>query len=47
MLADGISNLRDESFEPTSPDELGELYSIPKGKPVLTYLARTARGMIR
>lgn len=47
MLAEGVSNVRDESFEPTSPDELGELYSIPKGKPVLTYLAKTVRGVIR
>jgi len=44
MLARGVRNLRNESWEPTTPDELGDLYTTPKGKPVLTYLARTARG---
>ena len=45
LLARGVRNLRRESWEPTTPDELGDLYTTPKGKPVLTYLARTARGM--
>jgi len=44
VLAQGVQNLRNESREPTTPDELGNLYTTPKGKPVLTYLARTARG---
>lgn len=47
MLADGVRNLRSESFEPTTPGDLGKLYTIPKGKPVVTYLVKTARGVLR
>jgi hypothetical protein len=43
MLAEAVRNLNADGFEPKtlSEDELGDLYTLPKGRPVLTYLRRT------
>ena len=46
MLANGVRNLRSDSRETARPDELGDLYTTPTGKPVLTYLAKTVRGTL-
>jgi hypothetical protein len=48
MLAEAVRNLAADDFEPeTLPeDELGDLYTLPKGRPVLTYLRRTTRGVL-
>lgn len=49
MLADGIRQLQADDYEPETlaADELGELNSLPKGRPVLTFLGKTARGVLR
>ncbi len=41
MLSEGVRRVRDESFTPETPTELGQIYRIPKGKPVLKYLAKS------
>lgn len=48
MLAAAVRNLNADDFEPeTLPeDELGDLYRLPKGRPVLTYLRKTTRGIL-
>lgn len=49
MLADGVRNLLDDDFEPERPaeDELGDLYTLPpRGRAVLTYVGKTARGVL-
>ena len=49
MLADGVRNLLDDNFEPERPseEELGDLYTLPpRGRAVLTYLGKTARGVL-
>ncbi|WP_226012711.1 formyltransferase family protein [Halomicrobium salinisoli] len=48
MLADGVRDLRDPDFEPENlaEDELGDLYTLPKGRPVLTFVEKTARGAL-
>ncbi|QLG63295.1 formyltransferase family protein [Halorarum salinum] len=49
MLAEGIRTLRNADDEPVrlSESELGDLYTHPRGRPVLTYLRKTATGKIR
>ncbi|WP_435317332.1 formyltransferase family protein [Haloarchaeobius sp. TZWSO28] len=32
--------------DPREPDELGDLYTLPKGKPVLSYAVKTAKGYL-
>ncbi|WP_435362190.1 formyltransferase family protein [Haloarchaeobius sp. DFWS5] len=32
--------------EPRRPDELGDLYTLPQGKPVVTYATKTAKGLL-
>jgi hypothetical protein len=48
MLATAVRNLNADDFEPEtlSEDELGDLYRLPKGRPVLTFLRRTTRGLL-
>ncbi|MFB6164379.1 MAG: formyltransferase family protein [Haloarculaceae archaeon] len=48
VLAAGVENLDDEQFQPVrlDDDELGDLYSFPRGRPVLTYLRRTVAGTV-
>jgi hypothetical protein len=48
MLADGLHNLTADDFEPeTLPeDELGDLYTHPRGRPVLRYVTKTTRGVL-
>lgn len=48
MLAEGIQRLESSTTEPEtlSADELGTLYTHPKGRPVLTYLRKTAVGLL-
>ncbi|MGB9963769.1 formyltransferase family protein [Halobacterium hubeiense] len=48
MLADGVRRLAREDVEPETlaADELGDLYTHPRGRPVLTYLGKTARGVL-
>lgn len=48
MLAEGIRGLEADGFEPERlpSEELGDLYTLPEGRPVLTYLRRTARGYL-
>ncbi|WP_232701045.1 formyltransferase family protein [Halobacterium wangiae] len=48
MLAEGVRRLECESFEPEtlSEAELGDLYTLPRGHPVVTYLGKTARGVL-
>ncbi|WP_338727983.1 formyltransferase family protein [Haladaptatus sp. DJG-WS-42] len=41
MLSEGVRRVRDESFSPETPTELGQIYRIPKGKPVAKYLAKS------
>ena len=41
MLATGLRRVRDPSFTPTRPDELGDLYTIPRGWPVVRFVGRT------
>ncbi|AGN01460.1 methionyl-tRNA formyltransferase [Salinarchaeum sp. Harcht-Bsk1] len=49
LLAEGVTRLERESFEPErlSQEELGDLYSLPRGRPVLTYLEKSVRGKLR
>ncbi|MFC4358435.1 formyltransferase family protein [Halobium salinum] len=47
MLAQAVRNVEDPSVSPLEPDELGDLYTLPKGRPVATYLLKTARGLVR
>lgn len=48
MLAEGVARLSREDFEPETlaADELGDLYTLPRGRPVLTYLRKTATGRL-
>lgn len=46
MLARAVRNLRDPDVETASPDSFGDLYRLPKGKPVATYVAKTARAYL-
>lgn len=48
VLAGAVRNLNADDFEPKtlSEDELGDLYRLPKGRPVLTYLRKTVRGAL-
>lgn len=48
MLATAIRNLKADDFDLETPseDELGDLYRLPKGAPVLTFLQKTARGKL-
>ncbi|WP_327052878.1 formyltransferase family protein [Halomicrococcus gelatinilyticus] len=47
MLAEGVGRLRDPDHEPTTPDSLGTLYTIPSGTDVLRYVGKTAVGHLR
>ena len=48
MLATAVRKLTADDFEPETlaEDELGDLYRLPKGRPVVTYLRKTARGVL-
>jgi hypothetical protein len=48
MLADGVQTVTaDDETPETVPDEdLGDLYTLPRGRPVLTYVHKTARGAL-
>ena len=41
MLSEGLRRVQDESFTPDRPSELGDLYTIPKGKSVGKFVAKT------
>lgn len=47
MLVEGIENVVDPGFEPWQPETYGDLYSLPTGKAVLTYLAKNTMGRVR
>ncbi|WP_458209144.1 formyltransferase family protein [Haladaptatus sp. NG-SE-30] len=47
LLAVGVRRLRDVSHEPTTPDSLGELHTIPTGEDVARYVGKTAVGKLR
>lgn len=49
MLATGVRRLAEESFEPETldPEELGDIYTLPRGRPVATYLRKRARATLR
>lgn len=47
MLAEGIERIREPDYEPWQPDEYGDLYSLPKGRDVLTYVAKNNLGRVR
>lgn len=47
MLAAGIENLQRPGFEPWQPDSYGDLYSLPKGRAVLKYVAKNNVGRVR
>ncbi len=48
LLAESIRRLGRDDFEPETlaEAELGELYTHPRGRPVFTYLGKTARGVL-
>lgn len=46
LLAVGVRRLGDSSYEPTSPDSLGELYTMPTGIDVARYVGKTVVGNI-
>ncbi|PSP55688.1 methionyl-tRNA formyltransferase-like protein [Halobacteriales archaeon QS_1_67_19] len=46
LLANGIENVA-KGVEPRDPDQLGDLYSLPKGRAVLKYLAVEGTGRLR
>lgn len=41
MLATGLRRVADPAFTPARPDELGDLYTIPRGWPVARFVGRT------
>jgi len=41
MLSEGIRRVQDDSFTPDRPTDLGDLYTIPKGRPVGKFVAKT------
>jgi methionyl-tRNA formyltransferase len=47
LLATGIERLQDPAFESTTPDSLGDLYTIPRGREVGRYLTKTVLGNLR
>ncbi|WP_266081303.1 formyltransferase family protein [Haladaptatus caseinilyticus] len=47
MLTIGIGRLRDSTYEATTPDSLGEVKTIPRGKESLRYLKKTILGNLR
>lgn len=47
MLAMGIENITDPEFEPWKPETYGDLYSLPTGQAVFTYLAKNTLGRVR
>ncbi|WP_049971388.1 formyltransferase family protein [Haladaptatus cibarius] len=46
QLAVGVRRLRDSTFEPTTPDSLGTLYTMPTGVDVVRYVCKTAIGTL-
>ncbi|WP_227774178.1 formyltransferase family protein [Haladaptatus pallidirubidus] len=46
LLAVGVRRLRDSTFEPTTPDSLGTLYTMPTGVNVARYVCKTALGKL-
>ncbi len=46
LLEEGIRRLRDSTVESTTPDSLGELYTIPMGMDVVRYVVKTAVGLV-
>ncbi|MFH5797265.1 formyltransferase family protein [Haladaptatus sp. CMAA 1911] len=47
MLAVAIDRLQDPDSEPIRVDQLGALYTIPRGREVLTYVKKTLLGNLR
>ncbi|WP_231187185.1 formyltransferase family protein [Haladaptatus sp. DYF46] len=47
LLAAGVERLQDPTFEPATPDSLGDLYTIPRGRDVGRYLTKTTLGNLR
>lgn len=47
MLVEGIRNVQDPHFEPWQPEKYGDLYSLPKGRAVLKYVAKNNVGRVR
>jgi hypothetical protein len=43
LLATGLRRVADPSFEPTTPDDLGDLHTLPRGRAVGRFVARTLR----
>ncbi|USZ69043.1 hypothetical protein NGM10_04725 [Halorussus salilacus] len=46
LLARGVENVA-RGVDPCSPDELGDLYSIPEGEDVLKYVLKEGKGRVR
>lgn len=46
MLAKGVENIV-RGVEPRSPEELGDLYSLPEGSDVLKYVFKEGKGRVR
>ncbi|WP_247009706.1 formyltransferase family protein [Halorientalis litorea] len=47
MLTDGIRNISDPDFEPADPESLGNVYSTPSGRVVVSYLLKNSLGRVR
>ena len=47
MLATAIKRLQNPDFDPSPPDTLGDVYTIPRGTDALTYAGKTISGMLR
>ncbi|WP_458188620.1 formyltransferase family protein [Haladaptatus sp. NG-WS-4] len=47
LLTAGVRRLRDASHEPSTPDSLGKLHTMPTGVDVARYVGKTAVGKLR
>lgn len=49
LLAEGVRRVEDDSFSPDRPesDELGDLYTLPHGRPVASYVAKSVGRTLR
>ncbi|WP_433633053.1 formyltransferase family protein [Halomicrococcus sp. NG-SE-24] len=47
MLVTAIERLQDPDFEPSTPETLGEVYTIPRGMDALAYAGKTIGGILR
>lgn len=46
VLVEGVRRVQDDSFEPERPDELGELKTTPRGRPVGRFVVKTLAGAL-